>query len=160
VSSDWLFGCLHTFYGTPRLSEFIGAWTNTTILRIIALLIVLTSCLLVLLNKKEQAKPFAFVGLCFFLSYFIVFGIKFLLARYRPDMYFQHHYFGFSFFSFEHARTSFPSGHAIAAFSIAMPLFYVIKNKWVWGTAFLIATCIGISVVAYLLNSIAHMAKR
>ena len=46
--------------------------------------------------------------------------IKYIGGRARPKLYFSDHLFGFDFFHWEYAWTSFPSGHSATAFSVAM----------------------------------------
>ena len=46
--------------------------------------------------------------------------IKYIGGRARPTLYFSDHLFGFDFFHWEYAWTSFPSGHSATAFSVAM----------------------------------------
>ncbi|MEI8032602.1 MAG: phosphatase PAP2 family protein [Chlorobiaceae bacterium] len=48
--------------------------------------------------------------------------IKFIAGRARPKLYFSDHIYGFSFFRYEPAWISFPSGHAATAFSAAFVL--------------------------------------
>jgi membrane-associated phospholipid phosphatase len=50
--------------------------------------------------------------------------LKFLLGRARPKLFLQQGIYGFDFFHghFDHAWTSFPSGHSATALSIAMTL--------------------------------------
>jgi len=46
--------------------------------------------------------------------------IKYIGGRARPKLYFNEQLFGFDFFHWEYAWTSFPSGHSATAFSVAM----------------------------------------
>jgi len=50
--------------------------------------------------------------------------LKFILGRARPKLFLQQGIYGFEFFHghFEHAWTSFPSGHSATALSVAMTL--------------------------------------
>jgi len=45
-------------------------------------------------------------------------GLKYLLARYRPVMLFEHNLYGLHFFSSKWAENSTPSGHTVRAFSL------------------------------------------
>ncbi|MFZ4524599.1 MAG: phosphatase PAP2 family protein [Chlorobium sp.] len=55
--------------------------------------------------------------------------IKFIAGRARPKLYFSDQIFGFDFFRWEHAWTSFPSGHSATAFSVAM-LISILSPRW------------------------------
>ncbi len=46
--------------------------------------------------------------------------IKYIAGRARPKLYFSEQLSGFDFFRWEHAWTSFPSGHSATALSVAM----------------------------------------
>lgn len=45
--------------------------------------------------------------------------VKGIAGRFRPAMLFEHDLYGFDFFHWKHAMTSFPSGHTATAFSLA-----------------------------------------
>jgi membrane-associated phospholipid phosphatase len=72
-------------------------------------------------NKKADT---AYSGLFLFSSVAIsgltVDLIKFIAGRARPKLYFSEQLFGFDGFHWEHAWTSFPSGHSATALSVAM----------------------------------------
>jgi membrane-associated phospholipid phosphatase len=48
--------------------------------------------------------------------------LKYITGRARPKLYFHEHLYGFNAFHWEHAWTSFPSGHSATALSVAMVL--------------------------------------
>lgn len=54
---------------------------------------------------------------------------KFLLGRYRPNMFFNEHLYGFTFFAAGHSFTSFPSGHANTITALTLAL-YLISNRY------------------------------
>jgi membrane-associated phospholipid phosphatase len=69
--------------------------------------------------------------------------IKWIAGRHRPADLFNHGYFGFNYFGFGYELTSFPSGHAQTAFTLATALTILFPR---WGIpAFLIAGAVGIS---------------
>jgi membrane-associated phospholipid phosphatase len=72
-------------------------------------------------NKKADT---AYSGLFLFSSVAVsgltVDVIKYIAGRARPKLYFSEQLFGFDFFRWEHAWTSFPSGHSATALSVAM----------------------------------------
>jgi membrane-associated phospholipid phosphatase len=51
--------------------------------------------------------------------------IKLIIARYRPEMFFENGLYGLTFFDYDNRITSFPSGHAATAFSLAFCLSYL-----------------------------------
>jgi len=69
--------------------------------------------------------------------------IKWIAGRHRPDDLFNHGYFGFNYFGIGYGLTSFPSGHAQTAFTLATALTILFPR---WGIpAFLVAGAVGIS---------------
>jgi membrane-associated phospholipid phosphatase len=55
--------------------------------------------------------------------------IKFIAGRARPTLYFSDKLYGFDFFHFEYEWISFPSGHAVTAFSVAIVLT-ILYPRW------------------------------
>jgi membrane-associated phospholipid phosphatase len=55
--------------------------------------------------------------------------VKYIAGRARPKLYFRNHLYGFDFFHWEHAWTSFPSGHSATALSVAI-VFAVLFPRW------------------------------
>ncbi|NTV06267.1 MAG: phosphatase PAP2 family protein [Chlorobiaceae bacterium] len=82
----------------------------------------------------RNRKPFrSYTGL-FLFSTVAVSGltadlVKYIVGRARPKLYFSEHLYGFDFFRWEHAWTSFPSGHSATAFSVAI-LFASLYPRW------------------------------
>ena len=128
-----------------KISAMISKFASTRNVFILASVIALYACLLIMANKQDKAKPYIFVILCFFITFFAAFILKFTLARYRPELYFSDHLYGFSFFSLKHSCNSFPSGHTIACFSIGFSLFYILKQKKLCWIVFMVAIMIGLS---------------
>jgi len=71
--------------------------------------------------------------------------IKWLVGRYRPVMLLKENLFGFSYFGVGHELTSFPSGHAVTAFSLAAAVSILCPRAGI--PAFIIAIFIGITRV-------------
>lgn len=61
--------------------------------------------------------------------------LKFLFGRYRPNMLFNEHLYGFTFFSVGHACNSFPSGHANTITALALALYLITRR---YGLAYLL----------------------
>ncbi len=87
--------------------------------------------LFVVFRKKKSAT--AYSGLFLFssvaLSGLTADLIKYIGGRARPKLYFSERLFGFDFFHWEYAWTSFPSGHSATAFSVAM-LISILYSRW------------------------------
>lgn len=74
-------------------------------------------------QKKEiYANQSLFVFASVALSGIFVDLVKWIAGRYRPIMLFDQGLYGFSFFRTGYEWTSFPSGHAVTAFSLAFAL--------------------------------------
>jgi membrane-associated phospholipid phosphatase len=114
-----------------NFSKLIGTCVEPENVLMLMIVVFLFTCLLIVMGRRGKAKLYIFVLLSFFISLFIAAVLKFSLARYRPELLFSDNLFGFSFFSFDHSCNSFPSGHTVAVFSIALSLFYILKNKCV-----------------------------
>ena len=87
-------------------------------------------------------------GLTFSLSVLLAFSVtsvlKFILARYRPELFLSHHLYGFHFFSAKHAYNSTPSGHATGAFSVCYTLAMLIHRKPITYLLLTIACIVGL----------------
>ena len=86
--------------------------------------------------------------------------IKWLAGRHRPIDFFSHGYFGFDYFGLGYDLTSFPSGHAQTAFSLAVALTILFPR---WGIlAFIAAGAVSLSRIVltshYLSDVIAGAA--
>jgi membrane-associated phospholipid phosphatase len=55
--------------------------------------------------------------------------VKYVAGRARPKLYFHEHLYGFDFFHWENAWTSFPSGHSATAMSVAI-LLAILYPRW------------------------------
>jgi membrane-associated phospholipid phosphatase len=76
--------------------------------------------------KKRWTMDLLYICISVSIAIIIGSGFKFLLARYRPIMLFQHNLYGLHFFSSAWALNSTPSGHTLRAFSLltALSLLY------------------------------------
>lgn len=75
---------------------------------------------LVFLIFRKRKPLWAKVGLAVALSAAVA-GlsadvVKFIAGRYRPNMYFSQHLYGFTFFKYKYSMVSFPSGHTATIF--------------------------------------------
>lgn len=71
---------------------------------------------------STRAKKILYVFTSVFVAIIIGACIKFLLARYRPELLFSEGLYGFHFFSFHKGFNSTPSGHALVIFALATAL--------------------------------------
>lgn len=63
------------------------------------------------------------------ISIAITLVLKVTLGRYRPEMFLQHHLFGFTGWSLQSTRQSMPSDHSALIFSMATSLSYFFRNR-------------------------------
>jgi len=61
--------------------------------------------------------------------------VKYLAGRARPRLYFNEQLYGFDFFHWQYAWTSFPSGHSATAFSVAI-LLAILYPRWRFAALF------------------------
>ncbi len=61
--------------------------------------------------------------------------LKYMAGRARPRLFFNEHLYGFDFFHWQYAWTSFPSGHSATALSVAT-LFAILYPRWRFAALF------------------------
>ena len=94
-------------------------------------------------KNKLQSMRALFVLCSSSLCGIVLHLIKWIAGRHRPIDLFNHGYFGFNYFGIGYELTSFPSGHAQTAFTLATALTILFPR---WGIpAFLVAGAVGIS---------------
>lgn len=94
-------------------------------------------------KNKLQSMRALFVLCSLSLCGIVLHLIKWIAGRHRPVDLFNHGYFGFDYFGVGYELTSFPSGHAQTAFTLATALTILFPR---WGIpAFLVAGAVGIS---------------
>jgi membrane-associated phospholipid phosphatase len=94
-------------------------------------------------KNKLQAMRSLFVLCSLSLCGIVLHLIKCIAGRHRPVDLFNHGYFGFNYFGFGYELTSFPSGHAQTAFTLATALTILFPRLGI--PAFLVAGAVGIS---------------
>lgn len=93
-------------------------------------------------KNKLSSMRFLFLLISISASGLISILIKWLLGRYRPIM-LEKGFFGFNYFGVGYELNSFPSGHAITAFSLATAISILFPRAGI--AAFIIAISIGMS---------------
>ena len=73
-------------------------------------------------DKERCKRATGFVALSALFSGLVVNIFKLIFARYRPVEYFEHDYFGFTWFDHGYRIASFPSGHSATALGLAVAL--------------------------------------
>jgi membrane-associated phospholipid phosphatase len=92
-------------------------------------------------NLNASRSLFVFLSLCVTGIFLNV--LKWIAGRHRPIDLFNHGYFGFDYFGVGYEMTSFPSGHAQTAFTLATALTILFPR---WGVPlFVIAGAVSIS---------------
>ena len=94
-------------------------------------------------KNKLQAMRSLFVLCSLSLCGIVLHLIKCIAGRHRPVDLFNHGYFGFDYFGVGYELTSFPSGHAQTAFTLATALTILFPRLGI--PAFLVAGAVGIS---------------
>ncbi|RYV03524.1 hypothetical protein SOPP22_04485 [Shewanella sp. OPT22] len=124
---------LHNFSDAniTHFSHKLASWTSSKKICFLGLLICAITFIQLLKNKINLTHPLVRISAIYALSITVVFVIKGVIARYRPELYFSDDLYGFHFFSAKHAFTSMPSGHAITAFTLLLipGMFLWCKNK-------------------------------
>ena len=96
--------------------------------------------------KKRWTRSLLYICLSAAIAIIVGDGLKYLLARYRPIMLFEHNLYGLHFFSSEWDMNSTPSGHTIRAFSILTALSMLFRRFSILFITF--AVLVGLSRVA------------
>ena len=96
-------------------------------------------------GKPGSARPWLYFAYVYILAFALRTILKFVLARYRPELYFSNNLYGFHFFSMKWIYNSMPSGHAVAAFSVFASLATIFKRCWLTIVLFIIAVCVALS---------------
>jgi membrane-associated phospholipid phosphatase len=94
--------------------------------------------------KKTAAKLFLF-GISGILSFFIAGVIKVFLARYRPELYFEAHQYGFHFLSNNDLFNSMPSGHTTATMAGLLAIIVAMKRTWITIVLLLLVVLVALS---------------
>lgn len=81
--------------------------------------------------KHFMKRPATQFWLALLIAMCICFVLKTSLGRYRPEMFLQHHLYGFSGFTTDYLRLSMPSDHSALIFSMVTSLSYFARSKFV-----------------------------
>ena len=109
-------------------SEHLAKMTSSKKICFLGLFLCAVSFIKLMVGQIKVHHPLVIVSAIYALSISIAFVIKGVLARYRPELFFDNGMYGFHFFSGKHILTSMPSGHAVTAFTL---LF--IPGVLLWG---------------------------
>jgi membrane-associated phospholipid phosphatase len=82
----------------------------------------------VILENKALSRIVNFTLVALILSTLICEIIKIVLARSRPELFFQNQIYGLHFFAFKTVYHSFPSGHATAISAAMLSLSYFLRR--------------------------------
>jgi membrane-associated phospholipid phosphatase len=96
------------------------------------------------INKnKLWSQRIAFIFISLSASGLFNIIVKWIAGRNRPINFFNHGIFGFNYFGVGYELTSFPSGHAVSAFSLAAAVSILFPRAGI--AAFIIAISIGMT---------------
>ena len=101
-------------------------------------------------QRQTAAQPWLFFSVAYFFAFILGFILKFIFARYRPELLFQSDLYGFHFFKIKDAFNSTPSGHALANFAALYAIATIVNKRVVTILLLLLATVISLSRVIML----------
>jgi membrane-associated phospholipid phosphatase len=96
-------------------------------------------------GRQNAAQPWLFFSIAYFFAFILGFMLKFILARYRPELFFESGLYGFHFFKIKDAFNSTPSGHVLANFAALYAIAKIVNRRWLTILLMLLATAIAIS---------------
>jgi membrane-associated phospholipid phosphatase len=126
-------------------SKFFAPVFSSNIVLIVAFLVLIIGYLKSAYGKPGSARPWLYFSYVYLLAFALRTFFKFVLARYRPELFFSNNLYGFHFFSMKHIYTSMPSGHATNGFVLAAIFSKLIKCKWATVLLFAVGTCVALS---------------
>ena len=132
---------------TLDIAELVTSFGKSTVYLIVSFLLYL---FFRFYRKKEiyaNQSLFVFASVAF--SGILVDLVKWVAGRYRPVMLFDHGLYGFTFFRTGYEWTSFASGHAVTAFSLAFALSILLPK----GRFFFFPAAFAIAASRVLLTS-------
>lgn len=131
-----------------ELSSAVKTIFSPEIWFIIALASLIIGCLLHFQQKRQsEAQPWLFFSVAYFFAFVLGFILKFIFARYRPELYFQSQLYGFHFFKIKDTFNSTPSGHALANFAALYAIAKIVQRRTVTIILLSLATIITCSRV-------------
>lgn len=92
-------------------------------------------------KNKQYETRFWFLFASVLIPNLIIFGLKILVSRARPDLLFEQQAYGFYWFKLEDMYWSCPSGHAVTATALAMSLGYLFPRYLMTYILFAILIC-------------------
>lgn len=130
----------------PRLSALMATYTSPIYWLLLAFL---SLVLFVFMNyyrlgSSTLRQHCLLLSLSIIMAYVTTGVIKVILARYRPQLLFSQHLYGFHFFSTQHRFNSMPSGHAALTFAALMIVVKTIDKKWITLLLISLAIIIGL----------------
>lgn len=111
-------------YITPEMKSFAKMLSKKGLYPLYGIFLFLFVYALIKKNHKLAKLCFGYLQIQILISFAFVRLLKIVCGRTRPNV-----GSDFTFFSFESAYNSFPSGHSADAFVSAMFLYYLLKNS-------------------------------
>ncbi|MCF6767932.1 phosphatase PAP2 family protein [Thiotrichales bacterium 19S11-10] len=113
----------------------------------IIMCLLFSSSLLCYIKKQpfDKFKSQLLVALSLFIALSVGTVTKFILARYRPELLFSDHLYGFHYFSFKKVFNSSPSGHSLSAFAGFISVALAFNKKWLFAIATILSIMISIA---------------
>ncbi len=129
---------------TP-VSELLSAVFSPECWVIVGLAAIAYSIIQTRRSDSLQHERLLRFGLTIIATSVLLFVLKVLFGRYRPDLLFTSDLYGFHPFSFTHNAESTPSGHATMAFCGFYSISRLLKKSWLTSLLLLCAVCVAIA---------------
>ncbi len=128
-------------------SIWIGEVCKSSHWSILALLAIFIGLACQTGGRKQTGKNWLLIAFSVLIAQFVCLAFKVILGRYRPELLFSEHLYGFHFLATKHAWTSSPSGHTTSAFATLFAIGYACRKYWLTVLLLLCAAVIAISRV-------------
>ncbi len=140
---------VHSHFSTsalPHIATAISYMANSNIIKILTAATLIATLLLAGKNPPATTRKLLFICLSVCAAIIISDALKYILARNRPIMLFEHGQYGLTFFSNKWELNATPSGHTTRIFSL-MTAFSCLWRKGL-PLFIIIALAVGLSRIA------------
>jgi membrane-associated phospholipid phosphatase len=100
--------------------------------------------------SKTPSNKLYIMSLALIMTIIITIILKFVLARYRPEIFLFDNRYGFHFFSFKKAYNSMPSGHTALTFAGLLSIANFFEKKYLTILAIILCCIVGLSRIIIL----------
>ncbi len=112
------------------VGKFISWFASKTVIQTVAFFALVAGALdAMLYGFGQRARMILLLALSTISAMLLGDELKWFFGRCRPPLFFEDGSYGFTWFSGEYLKNSFPSGHTLRAFSLATALYFVLPRK-------------------------------